>query len=75
MTIQLTRDKDNEGDRVHVLQEIVGGSVKSHGGAHGRQVVVHLTVRKPVNGNPHEDTTGAPSTADFINPGIIEVVP
>lgn len=49
--------------------------MESHGGAHGGQVVVHLAVGKPVDGHPHEDTASTPATADFVNPGVVEVVP
>lgn len=72
---RLTRNEDNESDGVHVLQKIVGGSVKSHGSAHGSQVVVHLAVGKPVDGHPHEYTASTETTADFVNPGVIESVP
>ena len=72
---QLTGHENNEGDGVHVLQKIVGSSVKGHGGAHGSQVVVHLAVGEPVDGHPHEDTASTPSTTDLVNPGVVEVVP
>lgn len=49
--------------------------MQGHGGAHGSQVVVHLAVGEPVDGDPHEDTAGAPTTANLINPGVVEVVP
>lgn len=49
--------------------------MERHGGAQLSQVGVHLSVRKPENGNPEEDTAGTETTANLINPGIIEVVP
>lgn len=46
-----------------------------HGRAHLSQVRVHLTVCKPKDRNPEEDRAGAETTSNFINPGVIEVVP
>jgi hypothetical protein len=46
-----------------------------HGGAHLGQVGVHLAVGEPEDGDPEEDGAGGETTADLINPGVVEVVP
>jgi len=46
-----------------------------HGCAHLGQVRVHLTVCKPEDRDPEEDRAGGETTGNFINPGVIEVVP
>lgn len=49
--------------------------MQRHCGAHLRQVGVHLAVGKPEDGDPEKDTARAETTSNFINPGVVEVVP
>lgn len=73
--VKLTRNNDDNGERVQVLEKIVGYTVELHGGTHLLQVGVHLSVGEPENGDPEEDGAGTESTPDLINPSIIKVVP
>lgn len=62
---------DDDGDGVQVLDDIVGNSVKLHGGGLGGQVTGHLVVGEEEDGQEEEDLAGHETSADFINPGVI----
>lgn len=66
---------DDNGNGIQVGENVIGNTVKSHGGAHLRQVGVHLTVSQPEDGDPEEHTAGGKTTTDLIDPGIVKVVP
>jgi hypothetical protein len=66
---------DDDGNGVKVGENVVGNTAELHGGAHLSQVGVHLTVCKPEDGYPEEDGAGSETTSNFVNPGVIEVVP
>jgi hypothetical protein len=68
-------DDDDNGNRVQVGQNVIGHTSQVHGSAHGSQVGVHLAVSEPEDGDPEKDRAGGESTADLIDPRVIEVVP
>lgn len=73
--VMLTGNDNDDANGVQVLEQIVGDTVELHGGAHARQVGVHLPVGEPEDGNPEEDGAGTETTSNLINPGVVKVVP
>jgi len=66
---------DDDGNGIQVGENIVGHATELHGRAHVGQVGVHLTVRQPEDGDPEEHGAGGETTADLINPRVVEIVP
>lgn len=66
------RNQNDEREGVQVRNNVVGDAVQGHGRGLRRQVVVQLVVREPVQGVPKEHLASLPTTANFIDPGIIK---
>jgi hypothetical protein len=60
---------------VEIGENIIRHATEVHGSAHLGQVGVHLTVRKPEDGNPEEDGASSETTRNLVNPGVVKVVP
>lgn len=69
------RNHDDKGEWVEVVQHIGWETVKLHGGGLGGQVTNGLVVGQPPKWVPSEDGASGETSADFINPGVIERVP
>lgn len=66
------RNEDDQGQRVQIVDDVVGRAVQLHGGSLRGQVVRHLVVRQPVQRVEGEDLAGLEATADLVNPRIVE---
>ncbi len=65
-------NEDDDEQWVQVGDNIVWCSSELHSGGLGSQVVGHLPVCQPVNWVPQEDLAGRDTTADLIDPSVIE---
>lgn len=65
------RDEDNKREGVKVGQDIVRKTMGCHRRCLGRQVVVDLVVREPVNRIVNEDDAGFEATGDLIDPLVV----
>jgi hypothetical protein len=66
-------DEDDQSDGVDVLQEIVGDTVQLHFRGLRDEIVEHLVVADPVDGEEDEDSASDQRTADFIDKEIVPV--
>ena len=66
-------DKDDQSDGIDVLQEIVGDAVQLHFRGLRDEIVEHLVVADPVDGEEDEDSASDQRTADFIDKEIVPV--
>ena len=69
------RNEDDERDGIQVGDDIVGNTIEFHGSGLRCQVVEDLVVREPVKREPQEHTASLETTADLINPCVIEIHP
>jgi hypothetical protein len=68
-------DEEDECEGVEVIDDVVRHAIQGHGAGLIGEIVGQLAVSKPVERIPAEDGTGGETTADFINPGVIECHP
>lgn len=66
---------NDKGEWIEVVQNIGWETVKLHGGGLGCQVTNGLVVGQPPKWVPCEYGTSGETSADFINPGVIESIP
>jgi hypothetical protein len=66
-------DKNDESNRIDILQEIVRDAMSFHFPGLGNQIVEHLIVTDPVDWEKHENAAGDQRTTDFIDEEIVPV--
>lgn len=62
---------DDDGNRVQVLNDIIGNAVENQGGGLSGEVTSHLVVSQMEDRQVKEDLAGHQTTTDLIDPGII----